>query len=180
MLDVSIRAGILNLMVDLREKESVSILYITHDIASAAMWPTDHRHVRRHVVETGPPKRFWPAQSIHTPSCCSRPCQTRMTDLGLGIAHHRRAPRVVNPTGRLPFPLALPLCHRRMLADNATATSPGPAHSGACHVATADSLDAVDSRPARRPFGVARRSRLRRYCCSGREFATQHLRKESA
>ena len=35
MLDVSIRAGILNLMVDLRDREDVSLLYITHDLASA-------------------------------------------------------------------------------------------------------------------------------------------------
>src|SRR5947209_13604137 len=35
MLDVSIRAGVLNMMAGLRDRESVSILYITHDIASA-------------------------------------------------------------------------------------------------------------------------------------------------
>ena len=35
MLDVSIRAGILNMMAGLREQEGVSILYITHDLASA-------------------------------------------------------------------------------------------------------------------------------------------------
>jgi oligopeptide/dipeptide ABC transporter ATP-binding protein len=33
MLDVSIRAEILNLMTDLREKYNVSFLYITHDLA---------------------------------------------------------------------------------------------------------------------------------------------------
>jgi len=35
MLDVSIRAEILNLMIDLREKYNVSFLYITHDLALA-------------------------------------------------------------------------------------------------------------------------------------------------
>ncbi|HEY1321536.1 MAG TPA: ABC transporter ATP-binding protein [Streptosporangiaceae bacterium] len=35
MLDVSIRLGILNLLADLRENEGMTILYITHDIASA-------------------------------------------------------------------------------------------------------------------------------------------------
>lgn len=35
MLDVSIRAGILNLMLDLAEKFNVSFLYITHDLALA-------------------------------------------------------------------------------------------------------------------------------------------------
>ena len=35
MLDVSIRLGLLNLLGDLREREGIAILYITHDIASA-------------------------------------------------------------------------------------------------------------------------------------------------
>ena len=35
MLDTSIRIGLLNLMARLRDEEGVSILYITHDIASA-------------------------------------------------------------------------------------------------------------------------------------------------
>jgi peptide/nickel transport system ATP-binding protein len=35
MLDVSIRLGILNLLAGLREQESLTILYVTHDIASA-------------------------------------------------------------------------------------------------------------------------------------------------
>jgi peptide/nickel transport system ATP-binding protein len=35
MLDVSIRLGVLNLLADLREREKLAILYVTHDIASA-------------------------------------------------------------------------------------------------------------------------------------------------
>ena len=35
MLDVSIRIGLLNMMAELRDRQGVSILYITHDIASA-------------------------------------------------------------------------------------------------------------------------------------------------
>jgi peptide/nickel transport system ATP-binding protein len=35
MLDVSIRIGILNLMLELKERRNIAFLYITHDIASA-------------------------------------------------------------------------------------------------------------------------------------------------
>ena len=35
MLDVSIRLGILNLMLDLKEQHDIAFLYVTHDIASA-------------------------------------------------------------------------------------------------------------------------------------------------
>jgi peptide/nickel transport system ATP-binding protein len=35
MLDVSIRIGLLNVMKGLRDQEGVSLLYITHDLASA-------------------------------------------------------------------------------------------------------------------------------------------------
>src|SRR6516162_9268011 len=55
MLDVSIRAGVLNMMASLRDQEGVSILYITHDIASAR-YVADRILVMYagHLVETGP------------------------------------------------------------------------------------------------------------------------------
>jgi peptide/nickel transport system ATP-binding protein len=55
MLDVSIRAGVLNMMAGLRDQEGVSILYITHDIASAR-YVADRIVVMYagHLVESGP------------------------------------------------------------------------------------------------------------------------------
>jgi oligopeptide/dipeptide ABC transporter ATP-binding protein len=59
MLDVSIRVGILNLMADLRRQEGVSILYITHDLASAR-YIADRIIVlyAGHVVEVGPTEQI--------------------------------------------------------------------------------------------------------------------------
>jgi oligopeptide/dipeptide ABC transporter ATP-binding protein len=59
MLDVSIRVGILNLMANLREREGVSILYITHDLASAR-YIADRILVMYagHVVEVGPAEQI--------------------------------------------------------------------------------------------------------------------------
>src|SRR5207248_300500 len=55
MLDVSIRIGLLNLMASLRDTQGVSILYITHDIASAR-YVADRLIVMYagHIAETGP------------------------------------------------------------------------------------------------------------------------------
>jgi peptide/nickel transport system ATP-binding protein len=55
MLDVSIRIGLLNLMAKLRDEEGVSILYITHDIASAR-YVADRLIVMYagQIAETGP------------------------------------------------------------------------------------------------------------------------------
>jgi peptide/nickel transport system ATP-binding protein len=55
MLDVSIRIGVLNLMSELREREGVSFLYITHDVASAR-YVADRVLVMYagHLVEEGP------------------------------------------------------------------------------------------------------------------------------
>jgi peptide/nickel transport system ATP-binding protein len=140
MLDVSIRAGILNLMADLREREGVSILYITHDIASAR-YVADRIVVMYagHTVETGP------AEEV-----LARP-KHPYTQLLLSAAPDPREPisvsaspvigeppKVVNPTDGCRFrercPYATDVCGRvtpqlRVLA---------PSHSAACHMAVAD------------------------------------------
>ena len=55
MLDVSIRAGIMNLMLDLREKYGLSYVYITHDLA-VARYMCDKIYVMYlgKIVEFGP------------------------------------------------------------------------------------------------------------------------------
>ncbi len=57
MLDVSIRAEILNLLRQLRDERSITILYITHDLATAAYF-TDRVAVMYlgTIVEIGPTK----------------------------------------------------------------------------------------------------------------------------
>ncbi len=59
MLDVSIRAGVLNLMLDLRDKYHVPYLFITHDIA-VARYMSDRLAVMYlgRVVETGPAEQI--------------------------------------------------------------------------------------------------------------------------
>ena len=140
MLDVSIRIGLLNVMANLRDSEGVSILYITHDLASAR-YVTDRLIIMYagHIVETGP------AEDV-----LSRP-RHPYTELLLAAAPDPRAPlnvssdadlgeppKVIDPTPGCRFrwrcPLAIDECHkvtpplRELL----------PQHSAACHVAQAN------------------------------------------
>ena len=55
MLDVSIRLGVLNLLADLRERDGLAIVYVTHDIASARyLADTIAVMYAGRIVETGP------------------------------------------------------------------------------------------------------------------------------
>jgi peptide/nickel transport system ATP-binding protein len=55
MLDVSIRLGVLNLLADLRERDRLAILYVTHDIASARyLADTIAVMYAGQIVESGP------------------------------------------------------------------------------------------------------------------------------
>jgi peptide/nickel transport system ATP-binding protein len=55
MLDVSIRAGILNLMVDLKEREGLAFLFVTHDLGSARYVADDVLVMYAgQIVEQGP------------------------------------------------------------------------------------------------------------------------------
>lgn len=55
MLDVSIRMGVMNMMLDLKDKKGVSYLYITHDLAGARyMCDTIAVMYAGMIMETGP------------------------------------------------------------------------------------------------------------------------------
>ncbi len=55
MLDVSIRIGILNLMVQLRDEEHIAFLYVTHDLASARYFADETMVMYAgRMVESGP------------------------------------------------------------------------------------------------------------------------------
>ena len=58
MLDVSLRAGVLRLLAELRRQRGLSLLYITHDLLSARL-VTDEILVLNsgRVVERGPTKQ---------------------------------------------------------------------------------------------------------------------------
>ena len=84
MLDVSIRIGILNLILELKRELDIAFLYITHDIASAR-YVADEVLVmyRRPDRRAGADRRraARPAARLYA-SCCSRPCRTPRAGCG--------------------------------------------------------------------------------------------------
>ena len=84
MLDVSIRIGLLNLMAQLRDEQGVSILYITHDIASAR-YVADRLIVMYagQIAEAGPGRggAGQPAAPVHAAAAVrgARPAGRRWT-----------------------------------------------------------------------------------------------------
>jgi oligopeptide/dipeptide ABC transporter ATP-binding protein len=140
MLDVSIRIGLLNVMADLRDKQGVSVLYITHDIASAR-YVADRLIVMYagHIAEAGPveevlagPRHPYTQLLLSAvPDPRAELHVTEETDKG-------EPPRVIDPTPGCRFrwrcPLAIDECHRVTPALRELV----PGHSAACHVARAD------------------------------------------
>jgi peptide/nickel transport system ATP-binding protein len=142
MLDVSIRAGILNMMASLRAEEGASILYITHDIASAR-YVADRIIVMYagHAVEQGP-----------TEIVLSRP-KHPYTQLLLSAVPDPREklvpvsadsgepPRVIDPGEGCRFRQRCPYAIATCSEVTPLLQTMGPAHDAACHVAVADSPD---------------------------------------
>jgi peptide/nickel transport system ATP-binding protein len=140
MLDVSIRIGLLNLMAKLRDEQDVSILYITHDIASAR-YVADRLIVMYagQIAESGPVEEVLAnAKHPYTQLLLSAVPDPR-ADVTVGADTDRgEPPKVINPTPGCRFrfrcPLAIDICHS---VTPELADMNGPIHQAACHVAQA-------------------------------------------
>jgi len=139
MLDVSIRIGLLNLMRDLRDQAGVSILFITHDIASAR-YLADRMLVMYggHLVETGPTEAILgaPRHPYTQLLVASAPDpRQQLTEPAGALA--AEPPRVIDPPDGCRFvgrcPVAVALCAQRTPA----LTQLAPEHHAACWVAAA-------------------------------------------
>ena len=135
MLDVSIRAGILNLMVDLRDREDVSLLYITHDLASAR-YVADRILVMYagQIVEAGPAETVLAdPQHPYTKLLLSAVADPGDADARFA-ADTGEPPRVINPTEGCRFRWRCPFA---IAACEAVTPLPRPVGGSevACHVA---------------------------------------------
>jgi peptide/nickel transport system ATP-binding protein len=137
MLDVSIRIGLLNLMAKLRDTENVSILYITHDIASAR-YVADRLIVlyAGQIAESGPieevladPRHPYTQLLLSAvPDPRAPLAVSAETDLG-------EPPRVVDPSPGCRFRWRCPLAIDKCSEITPALTQATADREVACHVA---------------------------------------------
>ena len=138
MLDVSIRIGLLNLMAGLRSDEGVSILYITHDIASAR-YISDRIAVMYggHVVETGPTEEVLGSpKHPYTRLLLSAVADPRASLDPDAAIDRGEPPRVVDPSPGCRFRARCPLKIDRCEVETPLLRELGPGQLAACHVAS--------------------------------------------
>jgi peptide/nickel transport system ATP-binding protein len=154
MLDVSIRLGILNLLAGLRENEGMTILYITHDIASARYLADEIA-----VMYAGRLVESAPAVSV-----TDRPAHP-YTQLLLSAAPDpdRPEPALVSGRGTVPSLLAPPTgCRFHPRCPRAMAVCPqfppppievAPGHVSACWLHAPEHPAGAAATAERRPDG---------------------------
>jgi peptide/nickel transport system ATP-binding protein len=137
MLDVSIRVGLLNLMAKLRDEEGVSILYITHDIASAR-YVADRLIVMYagQIAETGPIEDVLThPRHPYTQLLLSAVPDPRAPLSVAAETDRGEPPRVIDPTPGCRFRWRCPLAIDTCAQVTPSLAELRPAHSAACHVA---------------------------------------------
>ncbi len=143
MLDVSIRIGILNLMAELRAREGVSILYITHDVAGAR-YVADRVLVMYagHLVEEGATEDVLQRPTHPYTQLLVSAVPDPYAELGLADAGDvGEPPKVVDPPAGCRFrarcPLAVDVCG----SVTPVLRSIGTGRQVACHVAEAQTAE---------------------------------------
>jgi peptide/nickel transport system ATP-binding protein len=140
MLDVSIRVGILNLMAQLRQRDGVSILYITHDLASAR-YIADRIIVMYagHVVEVGPTEQLLadPRHPYTKLLLSAVPDPRQLLDAS-ALTDAGEPPKVVDPKPGCRFQPRCPFAIDECLSVTPELGEVAPGQLAACHVALAE------------------------------------------
>ena len=138
MLDVSIRVGVLNLMGELREREGVSFLYITHDVASAR-YLADRVLVMYagHLVEEGPTEEVLHRPKHPYTQLLVSAVPDPKAELGLADARDvGEPPKVVDPKPGCRFRARCPLAVAECESVTPVLRELGDRRRVACHVAS--------------------------------------------
>ncbi len=157
MLDVSIRIGLLNLMADLRDSQGVSILYITHDIASAR-YVADRLIVMYagQIAESGPVEEVLASPRHPYTQLLLSAVPDPSTDFAAGAsADTGEPPRVIDPTPGCRFRWRCPVAVDACNSVTPVLVELSPGHDAACHVAQSGVVLAQGTAPVA-PAGPAR------------------------
>jgi peptide/nickel transport system ATP-binding protein len=147
MLDVSIRIGILNLISELRRREGVSFLYITHDVAGAR-YVADRVLVMYagHLVEDGPIEEvIQRPKHPYTQLLLSAVPDPRAPLGAADAADVGEPPKVVDPKPGCRFLARCPFAIEACETITPTLRDIGPGRRVACHVAEPDAPDLAPS-----------------------------------
>jgi len=151
MLDVSIRLGVLNLLADLRDREHLAILYVTHDIASARyLADTIIVMYAGQVVESAPSTRLTdnPAHPYTQLLLSAAPDPDRLEPPSL--AGSGAPPNLITPPSGCRFhprcPHAMAICSAK--APPSVSVSSGHAASCWLHVDPAQRRVESDGQPS--------------------------------
>jgi len=140
MLDVSIRIGLLNVMTELREREDVSFLYITHDVASAR-YITDRVVVMYagSIVEEGPTEDVLQhPKHPYTQLLVSAVPDPKTPLTASGPSDASEPPKVVDPKEGCRFQPRCPYAIAECETVTPQLRTVGVTHLTACHVARSD------------------------------------------
>ena len=135
MLDVSIRIGLLNLMRQLRDDRGVSILYITHDIASAR-YVADRLIVMYagRIAEAGPVEDVLSSPRHPYTQLLLSAVPDPKAEFH-GAADRGEPPRVIDPAPGCRFSPRCPLATADCLTITPELLPLSPGHDAACLVA---------------------------------------------
>jgi len=134
MLDVSIRIGLLNVMKQLRDDEGVSILYITHDLASAR-YVADRMIVlyAGRIVEEGLTEEVIGApQHPYTKLLMSSAPDPRLPLVETGEEDLGEPPKVIDPVPGCRFAPRCPLAMDQCRTTDPPVVQLSPTNRAAC------------------------------------------------
>jgi oligopeptide/dipeptide ABC transporter ATP-binding protein len=137
MLDVSIRIGLLNLMTQLRDEQGVSILYITHDIASAR-YVADRLIIMyaARIAEQGPTEELLTTPRHPYTQLLLSAVPDPRAPLIVGAETDRgEPPKVIDPSPGCRFRWRCPLAIDECSQVTPDLSELAPDHDVACHVA---------------------------------------------
>jgi peptide/nickel transport system ATP-binding protein len=155
MLDVSIRLGVLNLLADLRDREHLAILYVTHDIASARyLADTIMVMYAGKVVESGPSDEITNNPKHPYTQLLLSAAPDPYTDEKPWLGAAGAPPSLVNPPSGCRFhprcPHAMPICSAQLPP---TFVVEGR-HGAACWLHSPDPMEPALSGDRALPAGI--------------------------